>query len=162
MSVAKRVRNLLDRLGWDVPTAEVISAPELSDLTERQIRNGLGNTRFVDSKRRSSRRCHHRKMYNRVKYSAKRRNIYFDIEPEDIVIPEFCPILGYKLEPSSKPGGDYNSPSVDRIDSRKGYTKDNIQVVSNRANHIKGNATLEEIEKLHRWMVRTLSSSDNS
>jgi hypothetical protein len=40
------------------------------------------------------------------------------------------------------------SPSIDRVDSSKGYTKDNIQVISHRANNLKNNATLEELRKL--------------
>lgn len=38
-----------------------------------------------------------------------------------------------------------NSPSIDRIDSTKGYTRDNIQIISWKANSIKRNASLEEL-----------------
>ena len=38
-----------------------------------------------------------------------------------------------------------NSPSLDRIDSSKGYTPDNVWVISRRANIIKHDATLEEL-----------------
>ena len=38
-----------------------------------------------------------------------------------------------------------NSPSLDRVDSSKGYTFENCQIISNKANRIKADATLEEL-----------------
>lgn len=37
------------------------------------------------------------------------------------------------------------SPSLDRIDSSKGYVKGNVRVISARANMLKNNATVEEL-----------------
>ena len=161
-SISDRIREVLDRVGWDVPTSIVIKDKALSDLTVRQIRNGLGNTKNVDSKKRYNLKNHHRRMFYRARRRAREKNIYFDLEPEDIVIPDFCPILGHRLEPSNVQGGAYNSPSLDRINPKKGYTKDNIQIISCRANNIKGDATIEEIEKLIRWSRRNGSVLDSS
>lgn len=58
-----------------------------------------------------------------------------------------CPIFGIKLEWNTK-GFRENSPSIDRIDSTKGYTRDNVQIISWKANRIKGYASVEELEIL--------------
>jgi hypothetical protein len=47
-----------------------------------------------------------------------------------------------------------NSPSIDRIDSTKGYTPDNIQIISWKANRIKGYATLQELEMLLAYLTQ--------
>lgn len=87
-----------------------------------------------------------------AKGRAKRHGLDFDIEPEDILIPEFCPVLGIKLKTEIGTGSSIEAretaPSLDRIDNNKGYTKDNILVVSNRANRLKSNATPEELIRI--------------
>jgi hypothetical protein len=86
-------------------------------------------------------------MLARLRQSAKKRGIIFELTHNDLVIPDRCPILNIPLEFQSK-SGHPNSPSVDRIDNAKGYTKDNIVIVSNRANTLKRDATIEELVKL--------------
>lgn len=76
---------------------------------------------------------------------ARAINLEFCLTESDIVVPTVCPVLGLVL---SWDGHRDNSPSVDRIDSRLGYTPKNIIVVSQRANRIKNDATIEELEKI--------------
>jgi len=45
-----------------------------------------------------------------------------------------------------------HSPSLDRIDNSKGYTKDNVMVISFRANNIKKDANLQELKALVRYL----------
>ena len=78
---------------------------------------------------------------------AKEKNIPFDITAEDITIPETCPVLGIQLQIGEKVACN-NSPSLDRIKPELGYVKGNIQVLSYRANMLKSNATIEELEKV--------------
>ena len=40
------------------------------------------------------------------------------------------------------------APSIDRIDNTRGYVKDNIIIVSRRANILKKDATINELIKL--------------
>ena len=63
-------------------------------------------------------------------------------------IPRKCPLLGIDLIVGAVGGLD-SSPSVDRIDNKKGYTKSNIQIISRKANQIKNNASFEEFEMIY-------------
>jgi hypothetical protein len=78
---------------------------------------------------------------------AKEKNIPFDITAEDITIPETCPVLGIQLQIGEKVVCN-NSPTLDRIKPELGYVKGNIQVMSFRANMLKNNATVEELQKV--------------
>ena len=87
------------------------------------------------------------------KTRAKKKGLPFNLEVEDIVIPEKCPILGIKLKRGRGIGGPVaSSPSLDRIVPEKGYTKGNVQVISLRANQIKSDATADEIMALAKYM----------
>lgn len=91
-------------------------------------------------------------MYQNAKSSAKKRGIEFTIEKSDIVIPEYCPVFNVKLELTWGEGTKDNKPSLDRIDSSKGYVRGNIQVISWRANNLKSDGTLEEFVQLVEFM----------
>lgn len=78
---------------------------------------------------------------------AVERNLEFSIVAEDIVLPEMCPLLGISMRMNEQKRED-NSYSIDRLDNNKGYTKDNIWIISSRANFLKNNATIEELELL--------------
>ena len=89
-------------------------------------------------------------IYNRLKQSAKSRNIPFDLtitQLNDLTFPISCPILGMPLKFNRERMQD-DSYSIDRIDSTQGYTIDNIRVISWRANRLKNDATNEELIKL--------------
>ena len=81
---------------------------------------------------------------------AKRSNIENSLEREDIVIPDKCPVFGTPLVREDRSTWQ-NAPSIDRIDNKKGYVKDNIVIVSRRANILKKDATIEELQKLAKF-----------
>jgi len=56
-----------------------------------------------------------------------------------------CPILGIPLIPGIGAQSP-NSPSLDRIIPSLGYVKGNIAVISYRANAMKNDATIDELE----------------
>jgi len=87
-------------------------------------------------------------IWSSCKRIAKKRGIEFNLEVTDIKIPDKCPIFGMPLDPCIDNQRAANSPSIDRIDNKRGYTKDNIWIISWRANYLKSNSTLEELRVL--------------
>ncbi len=88
-------------------------------------------------------------IFHSAKKRAKSENLDFSITLGDVVIPEYCPVFNTKLEIEKRKSSGIrtprpNAPSLDRIDSTKGYTKDNICVISLRANWIKSDGTSSE------------------
>jgi hypothetical protein len=81
------------------------------------------------------------------------RGIECTITPADIMpLPEICPLLGISLDYSrgtkGKGGFRNNSPSIDRIDNTRGYVPGNVWVISYRANSIKRDATVQELQDI--------------
>ena len=93
-----------------------------------------------------------------AKRRAKRKGIEFNLLTYKSLpkVPKYCPILGIPLKVGKGAGTD-NSPSLDRINNNKGYTIENIQIISRKANQMKSNATLKEIEKLYNYMSRIIN-----
>jgi hypothetical protein len=89
-------------------------------------------------------------MLNNSKQRAKAKDIEHTLTFDDIIIPDYCPVLGIKLETGDRKE-HWNAPSIDRIDNTKGYHKDNILIMSTRANMIKKDATLEELIKIGKF-----------
>lgn len=69
--------------------------------------------------------------------------------------PTHCPVLGIPLDygRQSRAGPkNQNKATIDRVDNAKGYTLDNVQFISWRANKLKSNATLAELEAIVAYM----------
>jgi len=64
-------------------------------------------------------------LLTRSRAKAREKGLDFDLELSDIVIPEFCPVLGIRLDPAAEGRSD-NLPSLDRIDPGVGYIKGNV------------------------------------
>lgn len=86
------------------------------------------------------------KIWSKSKERAKQKGWEHNIEIDDIIIPEYCPLLGIKLKRNIY--GMDDSPSIDRINPEKGYIKGNIWIISNRANRIKNDSNIQELEML--------------
>lgn len=82
-----------------------------------------------------------------AKQRARGSGLPFELIESDIVIPELCPALGIPLARGDR-GNHDNSPSIDQTTPGKGYVKGNISIVSHRANRIKSDSTLEELEMI--------------
>jgi hypothetical protein len=85
--------------------------------------------------------------YSDSRKRASQQNMAFDLNPKFILAlliqNPICPYFGWQLTYST---GKLNTlASLDRIDSTKGYTQDNVQVVSYLANLMKSSATEDEL-----------------
>ena len=89
------------------------------------------------------------RLWHGAKSRAAKYGREFSISLTDIVIQGECPVL--KVPYARR--GEY-APSLDRLDSSKGYVKGNIVVMSKRANRLKGNFTLQEAEALVKFLSK--------
>lgn len=92
-------------------------------------------------------------LLQKAKERSKIKNLDFNIEINDITIPEYCPILEIKLVKGTSKNYQY-SPSIDRIDSSKGYVKGNIRVISALANTMKNSASKELLETFSKNILK--------
>lgn len=94
----------------------------------------------------------------RIKRRAEEKQLSFDLQIEDIQIPSHCPVLGIKLEKGKGSGVKDYSPSLDRIVPFLGYVKGNVIVVSHKANRIKSDASLSELQKVADFYTKLLKT----
>jgi hypothetical protein len=92
-------------------------------------------------------------LIRQAKRRAKAKGIAFNISAADLLpLPTHCPVLG--LELAYGPGRGRKlyengaAASLDRVRNELGYVKGNVIVISLRANLLKGQATLEELQKI--------------
>lgn len=125
-----------------------------------------GMTRRDPASRQEARRSHPAfALWNAAKArtSSRGKGHEFSLTVEQVakMLEEttVCPVLGITLETAPKEKKRYwdCSPSIDRIDSSKGYTPENVWIVSARANRIKSDATLEELRMLVKALENRLA-----
>lgn len=104
-------------------------------------------------------------IYSRTKDGARRRGIGFNITTDD-VIPALergvCQMTGlqfYLGKPNNGVSTHPYAPSIDRIDSNKDYTKDNIRVVLWAVNAATNQFTDKEMLPILKAMVRAMEEN---
>lgn len=108
---------------------------------------------------------------NRARYNSYRRNnpfvhkctraksratwlkAPFDLTPEylESIWTGVCPVFNIEIFidcEKNKP----NAAELDRINPTKGYVQGNVAFLSSRANRIKNDATLDELQRITRWL----------
>jgi hypothetical protein len=98
-----------------------------------------------------------RKLLEAARVRAKRNNIICDLTLKDLIdlFPKdkICPVLNIPLFWGNSGKGNRNhSPSLDKINPKGAYSKDNVCIISWRANMIKSDATFKEIEAIYWYM----------
>ena len=133
-------------------------------LSKRYVKNGAcqqchNEVRYNSPIEKAKRRKYwfdnyEKYLFNSARQRAKRDNIEFSITSDDIKIPDYCPCLWIplvKMIGNNNGKRNDSSPSLDRVDSTRGYVKDNVSVISWRANRLKHNATMHELKGIVRY-----------
>jgi len=84
---------------------------------------------------------------------ATKKGLPFDLTCEHLesIWTERCPVTGRKFVI----GCSIDAPSIDRIVPEKGYVRGNVVWISRRANTIKNDASLEDLEMIVKWLKTT-------
>lgn len=93
-------------------------------------------------------------MLTAARHRAKKAGVPFDLTKADIRIPDVCPVLGIPLVRSG--AATDNTPELDRLVPDLGYVRDNVSVISRRANRIKNDSSPEELVKVALWLTDQL------
>jgi len=101
-------------------------------------------------------------IFHSAKQRAKKENLEFSLVIDDFEVPDLCPIFGIELDNTVRKSIDrsprQNAPSLDRLNPKIGYTKENVMIISFRANVIKNNGTGNEhlliADFLDQWHVK--------
>jgi len=109
---------------------------------------------FVVSNMKSYQKHYIQSLLRRAETRAKEKNLEFNLTEEDIIIPDICPVLGIPISKVDNRRGSHNSPSLDRINNNLGYVKNNVMIISDRANRLKKDATVDELRKLSEFYTK--------
>ena len=100
-----------------------------------------------------------RQIFLAKQINALAADVPFHLTVDSLVWPEFCPVLGIKLDYFRRGRGkqsDY-SPSFDRVNPDEGYTPENTRIISNRANRIKNSGSAEDHRKVAQYIESNTS-----
>lgn len=148
------------KCGATKPTSDFYKASSALSGLSSQCRACDSETKAA-SKRRNPRTTQLSQMVSDSKRRAKKKQLDHDIDSNylESIAPLRCPYLDIELRWHSQYGTGVmnrpfpNSPSLDRIDSSKGYVKGNVIIVSHRANAIKHNASEQELIEIGRRLA---------
>lgn len=110
-----------------------------------------------------------RYLYNKLKIKTKQplhkiKGKHVNIKPEEIIVNDYCPFLGYKIDYRTSPAKTFinNSHSFDRIVNSKGYVTGNVWIISRLANTIKNEATDEQLKTFCKNIILMYARKTNT
>ena len=97
---------------------------------------------------------------NIAKKNAKIKNLEFDLKPKKVLEmynnqEGKCALTGVLMVFVSKEIKQLRQVSIDRIDMKKGYTLENIQLVTLGANYLRNTFTVEETESFLKELLHS-------
>ena len=153
---ARYLENEIARLTTEVRPYTEEEVQRSNAAGSNATRQHIGRAYEYSSRNRYSVRTKAVNMLNGAKGRAKKKGLGCDLTVEwilDKLDGHRCEVTGIQFDFRGPPKGVSNNrfaPSLDRIDSDKGYTKDNVQVVVWQYNAAKSEYTTEEFIELAR------------
>lgn len=120
-------------------------------VEHRLIADWLDGKSKIEFQSQLAEKKHAKMLIDHARQRAVRHSVLFELGQKDVFVPNVCPILGIPLE-KGKGKMQESSPTIDRRIPEKGYTRDNISIISLRANQIKAHGSAEEHRKIADWM----------
>lgn len=100
-------------------------------------------------------------MLEGAKRRSKKSGLPCDITCDDIVIPDNCPVLKEIVLRRKRDGEwHWDSPTLDRIDNRRGYVRGNVRVISFRANKLKSDQSLDQVLSQVEYQMTVVHAPD--
>jgi hypothetical protein len=141
-------------MGWSqdkFTTAEIL---QFRRATNKRFRDNNPETRHEGS-RNWRRKNPVKALLQGCRSRAKKRGMEFDLVAADLYpLPTHCPVfkdieLKYWTRREGKSGRkNWAAASIDRRDSSRGYVKDNVAIMSLRANTLKRDGSLAEFDAI--------------
>lgn len=131
------------------------------NYTKRQQQYNKDNRdKIREYERRQNEKNPWMRILNTARRRAREKGIEFTITAADLPLYDdnlYCPVFGKKLTRGNRPW----CASIDRIDQDKGYTPDNIVVVSYYANRAKNDLSIDELRTLVDFYEQLLKEKAN-
>lgn len=155
-----KLKNLLDDFydhklslkGKDKRCKKCMNKSSISRRKERYKTDKKYRQRLLQQNKKRYKKNRTYVMWRDARYRAKINNLPFTIKISDIIIPKICPILNLPIELNNTKS--MMSPSLDKINPILGYTKENIQVISRRANTLKSDLDMKTLIRLFTYMKK--------
>jgi hypothetical protein len=121
--------------------------------------SAAANKRYRE-KHKGSLTLHVRRMIGSSKRRAAEKGWDFNLDKDYIKsiwpLDNCCPILGIPFDMLSASVKNKAGPSLDRVDSTKGYIKGNVAIISWKANSIKNEGSAEEHQLIASWITEQI------
>ncbi len=101
-------------------------------------------------------RCWVSTALSHAKQRAKERSIAYSLTHSYVlsILPTHCPVFGTAFIFRGNVVLNDLSPSIDRIDPKKGYVEGNVAIISIKANRIKSAYSSADLLKVARWLKK--------
>lgn len=124
-------------------------------IAPRQVVNGRCAACHAERSWAESRYDIRKVMVKSARQRAAKTGLDFRITADDVPLDDCCPIcrVAFHKKPQARmPSSEQNSPSLDRVIPALGYVPGNVAVICRDCNSKKGGASLEELERIVKFI----------